>query len=127
MAQEEIYWKQRAKAFWLRDGDANTKCFHLTATASKRRKIIDKLKNDNNEWVGGQSGLCELAKDYFGNLFLEQQSIYSPVIEAVSPIVSVEDNQGLELPFTGEEFRVAIFQMHPDKSPGPDGLNPVFY
>lgn len=31
------------------------------------------------------------------------------------------------MPFIKEEFSHAIFQMHPDKSPGPDGLNPAFY
>ena len=28
---------------------------------------------------------------------------------------------------TFEEFSVAVKQMHPDKSAGPDGLNPAFY
>ena len=26
-----------------------------------------------------------------------------------------------------EEVKAATFQMHPDKSPGPDGMNPGFY
>lgn len=30
-------------------------------------------------------------------------------------------------PFTMEEFTHAIYQMHPDKSPSSDGLNPGFY
>lgn len=30
--QQEIYWKQRAKVFWLEEGDANTKFFHASAT-----------------------------------------------------------------------------------------------
>lgn len=33
----------------------------------------------------------------------------------------------LELPFTKDEFREALFQMHLDKYPGPDGFNPRFY
>lgn len=28
---------------------------------------------------------------------------------------------------TGEEVREAVFEMHPDKPCGPDGLNPAFY
>ena len=30
-------------------------------------------------------------------------------------------------PFTAAYVRDAIFSMHPDKSPGPDGLNLAFY
>ncbi|MCI11738.1 CNGC5-like protein [Trifolium medium] len=33
----------------------------------------------------------------------------------------------LTAPFGDDEFRDAIFQMHSDKAPGPDGLNPTFY
>lgn len=33
----------------------------------------------------------------------------------------------MRAPFKDEEFRIAIFQMAPDKSPGPDGLNPKIY
>ena len=50
-----------------------------------------------------------------------------PIISCVQPTVSNEDNSVLTQPFSSKEFKEAIFSMHPDKSPGPDGLNPTFY
>lgn len=40
--------------------------------------------------------------------------------------VSIEHNGKLIKPVTREEVMVVAFSMHPDKSPGIDGLNPCF-
>lgn len=47
LLREEIYWKQRAKQFWLREGDKNTRFFHSMASARKKVKNISKLKRDD--------------------------------------------------------------------------------
>lgn len=36
-------------------------------------------------------------------------------------------NSKLSEPYTGEEIRLALFQMHPDKAPGIDGFSALFY
>lgn len=33
----------------------------------------------------------------------------------------------LEAPFTGEEVKIVLFQMHPSKGSGPDGMSALFY
>ncbi|XP_021621434.1 uncharacterized protein LOC110621459 [Manihot esculenta] len=49
------------------------------------------------------------------------------IFELVLPLISDADNADLCAPFSNEKFRVTLFQMHPDKAPGPDRLNPAFY
>uniref|UniRef100_A0A803PI32 Reverse transcriptase domain-containing protein n=1 Tax=Cannabis sativa TaxID=3483 RepID=A0A803PI32_CANSA len=44
-----------------------------------------------------------------------------------SASVMAGQNQKLLEPVTDVEIRRALFQMHPDKSPGPDGMTPGFY
>lgn len=41
--------------------------------------------------------------------------------------ITGEENEGLIAKITPEEAKEAVFSMHPDKSPGPDGLNPAFF
>ncbi|KAL8115417.1 hypothetical protein AgCh_022054 [Apium graveolens] len=81
LERQEIYWQQRAKQFWLREGDQNT----LSSSNGKLSEF---------ERVGQ---------------------------------VSERDNINLIENVTEEEVKHAVFSMHPDKSPGPDGLNPAFF
>ena len=41
--------------------------------------------------------------------------------------MGVEENDWLLHLFTRDEFKASLWKMHPDKSLGPDGLNPCFY
>jgi hypothetical protein len=127
LIQEETYWRQRAKMYWLQDGDLNTRFFHMSASSRQRAKMIVKLVNDANATVTTQPELCEVALNYFNNLFKINSTSHEPILALISPRITQEDNDQLTMPITKEELRNALFQMHPDKAPGPDGFNPAFY
>jgi len=41
--KEEIFWKQRAKTYWVRDGDTNTHFFHSIATMINTIFILNSM------------------------------------------------------------------------------------
>ncbi|CAJ2637655.1 unnamed protein product [Trifolium pratense] len=97
------------------------------ASARSKKKKITKLVDEAGTAVHTQEDLCEVAKNYFNALFKNISGIHEPVLNHIQQRVTEEDNYLLMAPLTKIELQQALFQMHPDKSPGPDGFNPAFY
>ena len=123
---EEVYWKQRAKIFWLAEGDANTRFFHANASARKKTNHISFLVNGNGDKVESQEGMCNIVRSYFSEIFSASSSLEEETI-VNSRLVTTEENDKLVSRITFDEFSLAVKQMHPDKASGPDGLNPAFF
>lgn len=63
--QEETYWNQRSRIKWLRCGDHNTKFFHTSTIQRRERNRIERLRNDQGEWVEGQANINKAALVFF--------------------------------------------------------------
>lgn len=61
------------------------------------------------------------------DLFAAGSTDWEEVTQCISPSISVVQNERLLAAVSEEEVKRALFQMHPDKSPGPDGRTPAFY
>ncbi|KAH1130740.1 hypothetical protein J1N35_002118 [Gossypium stocksii] len=66
---EERYWAQRSRAQWLKDGDRNTKYFHAKATRRLKKNSIEKINDENGNWIMESKEICKAARSYFWNLF----------------------------------------------------------
>jgi hypothetical protein len=85
------------------------------------------LSSDDGDIVNEQAAMCTIAKDYFDKLFPQGDTTQDEVTRLINGRVTTEENQSLIKEFVVEEFKDALFSMHSDKAPGPDGLNPAFY
>src|SRR6266487_2803707 len=112
---------------WLKEGDMNTRFFHMSATVRSKKKKVTKLIADNGTEAHTQEELCEVAKSYFDTLFKPRDGDYDLVLNLIQPRVTDNDNFVLTAPITKVEIQQALFQMHPDKSPGPNEFNLAFY
>ena len=69
LEDEELYWKQQAKAFWLENGDLNTKFFHAQASGRKATNKVSSLVDVNGIVQSDLSTMGFIALSYFQNLF----------------------------------------------------------
>lgn len=119
----------KSQTVWLREGDRNTRFFHNMANARRKVNKISKLKRDDGSWAESDIESQNVVQHYFMELFTptEETLNYERELNCIRSQVSAEDNEIITRPFQLEEFREALFQVHPDKLPGPDGFNPAFY
>lgn len=135
-----MYWVQRAKQWWLKEGDRNTKFFHKVASLWVKRNRIVCLHDQNGELVSDSNEIEEMFLSHFKDIFScdDRRGSQKWVIEfegkancypdCFQPLlvlgVRITDQQRWELDvsFVEEEVRVAVFQMGRSKAPGPDGF-----
>ncbi|KAL9666159.1 hypothetical protein QQ045_000483 [Rhodiola kirilowii] len=131
METEELFWRQRSREEWLKNGDRNTSYFHAQASQRRRRNHIDMLRNQMGEACESEEGLVSLVTNYFTNIFHSQvnseDSCWGGAFDHTSRLVSDDMNDRLKAPFTEGEVKRALFQMHPTKALGLDGFTALFF
>ena len=128
LMSEELHWRQRSQMVWLEAGDQNTKFFHSFANQRQRKNSIPGLRNDANVWCTAENQIEEVAVAYYQEIFATSQPTrIEETLSAVEKVVSEETNHQLLQPYTMEEVRAALFQMHPSKAPGSDGMSSFFF
>ncbi|XP_039002410.1 uncharacterized protein LOC120128861 [Hibiscus syriacus] len=102
LEQEESFWRQKACSNWVIHGDRNSRFFHASVMAKRRRNKITAFKLKNDDW----------------NLFRNEGGANSNYPSGLFPKVSGDHLQELERPLMDKEVKLAFDMMAPFKSPG---------
>ncbi|XP_010495329.1 PREDICTED: uncharacterized protein LOC104772406 [Camelina sativa] len=125
---EEMHWYLKSRNRWMRVGDKNTKYFHAQTKQRRARNRIVGLYDKHDVWSTDDVTVKETAVSYFGDLFSTiNPSSFDEVLLEVKSVITAVDNERLTAPATEAEVRKALFMMHPDKAPGPDGMTALFF
>lgn len=119
--QEEIWWKQRSRISWLKEGDRNTRYFYLKASWRARKNKIRKLRREDGTATSNVEEMEEIARTFFQQLYTKDDNLNpAGVLGFFEEKITEEMNETLTKPFTDEEVGDALFQIGPLKAPGPD-------
>ncbi|CAH9105008.1 unnamed protein product [Cuscuta europaea] len=94
-------------------------------TSGLRR--INLNRKEDGVWCTDRVDLGAMVTDYFLSLFqVSEQNRLTDVRGEFSQVIETQ-NQALLQPISPEEVKTAVFDMHPEKSPGSDGMNLAFF
>lgn len=121
---EETKCRLKSRQLWLHEGDKNTSYFHKQATVRKTRNIVSTIRDSEGNNYDTQDSIKEAATIHFKNLPAEDkiEEDYSSILQYMTKEVTQETNSRLTQEVEEEEVQKAIWSLHPDKAPGPDGF-----
>jgi len=128
-----LFWKERVKMLWFKDGDRNTAFFHVVVKRRNNSSRIHRLRIDN-EVTEDSKLIGDHILDFYKNL-------YAKSISNVSDTSNMEDFIGYYIPelVSSEEnmmlikcpeflvIKTVVFNLNGNSAPGPDGFGGVFY
>lgn len=100
-SDDDIFWRQRSKISWAREGDRNTSFFHAAASARKSNNSIRGLFNPAGGWCEKEEEVEAIIMDYFGDLFQSSNpdmAIIDEVLEVMEARVTPEMNEQMTTP-----------------------------
>lgn len=102
------------------------KYFQKTASGRRRNNHIQKIQDAEGNWLDWEHGLARLITNYFNTLFVATEAEWQELISCVPETITQVQNEELLMPVLEEEVKTTLFQMNPDKAPGPEGMTPAF-
>lgn len=125
---EEDYWKQRSRQTWLALGDRNTAYFHASTKGRRARNRLTVIEDASGTPLFEDEQIATVISDYYSHIFTSTNPPAAELVQqALPPCISEELNDIITAPPSIQEIKEAMFSIHPDKGPGPDGFSSSFF
>lgn len=125
---EEMFWQQRSRIQWLKQGDRNMGFFHA---ATRTRRVINSilvLEDDQGGVVYEEHDIARVISLYFAKIFTSNgNESFSQLQGLLSKKVTPEMNAMLTTIPSDSEIKVAVNSINGGKALGPDGFSATFY
>jgi hypothetical protein len=125
LALRRIKIRQRSRLTWIKLGDANTQLFHLRANSRRRKNFIPALTVESRTVTSHADKAAQLFS-FYSSLF-GTAAPREVVLNWDQLQIQQHDLSQLDEQITEQEVRATIFAAPPEKAPGPDGYNGLFY
>ncbi|XP_030971912.1 uncharacterized protein LOC115992014 [Quercus lobata] len=123
---EEISWRQKLKALYLKEGDNNIGFFHRLANSHRCTNTMRGVEVEGILYED-ESAIQDQVVGFYKSMYQEAES-WRPTIDGLEFANLDETNwTALEREFEKEEIIVALREAKGDKAPGPNGFTMAFF
>lgn len=127
-AEEEAFWRQRSRIQWLNGGDKNSSFFHAVTRGHRACNKFSIIEDEVGNAFYEEPQIVKTFALFYQQIFKSGNTDAKELVcEALSPKVTPEMNQLLIAIPDKLEIQRAVFLIHSDKAPGPDGFSAGFY
>ncbi|KAK3033970.1 hypothetical protein RJ639_034134 [Escallonia herrerae] len=91
-SREEWLWHQKSRLQWIKDGDRNTKFFHLSTIIRRRQNSIDFIKDKHGNRISSREEIGTCFTEYFSELYKSSNPSFPDDLEGLLPRVLTADD-----------------------------------
>lgn len=130
ITKEEMFWRQRSRKAFLKEGDHNTNLFHLTTLKHRMDNRISIL-NTNEDLTENEEIIKREAMEFFSRLLQGDPDLnldkHNMFLECIPSCISEAHNFPLTSIPSSDDISKASFCFEGDKAPSPDGFPLLFF
>ena len=117
--------RQKAKTKWIKEGDENSKFFHMACQNREIKNSIHGLSIDA-EWTEEPEVIKKYVFEFFKQKYAKKKDFVPKLSMHRLNKLMVEEEKSTEGKFSEKEVWEAINSCGNNKSPGPDGFTIEF-
>ncbi|KAL4353692.1 hypothetical protein GQ457_06G031150 [Hibiscus cannabinus] len=126
LRSEESVWLQKSRLRWFKEGDRNTKFFHLVASNRRRSNSLKGIRYKGAS-LFEPSKILRCAYEFFSEAYNNGLALEVEEFNLPFSCISQSQQSSLEGIFSVEEVWRAICSSDSNRAPGPDGFNMGFF
>ena len=69
LLKDELRLKQKSRELWLKEGDQNSRFFHLSILVRRRRNRIEEIKLEDGSWINNRFDIQSYLEENFKTLY----------------------------------------------------------
>ena len=128
LAREDMRLQQMSRELWVKEGDRNSRFFHLSTIIRRRRNCILEIKLEDGSWIRDREEIQNYFLEKFTSLFSSSLPQFPENLEnLIEPCVTIQENLELCKFPTKEKIKKVVFGMKFLKAPGWDGFPALFF